>query len=77
MSGYRALRTLRIVLWGAFLAALFLAVPFRESDGSFAAIVRYAPPVMLVLALLAGLAERIVRTRHGLPSQSFLRPRSD
>jgi hypothetical protein len=77
MSGYHTLRTLRIVLWGAFLAALFLAVAFRESDGSFAAVVRYAPPAMLVLALLVGLAERIVRTRHGLPREAFLRPRSD
>jgi len=73
MSSYRALRTLRIVLWGAFLAALLLAAAFRDAEPWLATTVRYAPPVALVLALLVGLAERIVRTRHGLPPESFLK----
>ncbi len=73
MSRYRALRTLRILLWGAFLAALLLATAFKDSDASLATAVRYAPPVMLALALLIGLAERITRTRQGLPRESFLK----
>ena len=73
MPGYHALRTLRIVLWSAFIAALLLAVAFRDADAWLATTVRYAPPALLVLALLVGLAERIVRTRHGMPRESFLK----
>jgi len=61
------------MLWAAFLAALLLAGAFRDADPWLATITRYAPLTSVVLALLVGLAERIVRTRHGLPAESFLK----
>ena len=70
MFSYDNLRMVRVFLWGAFVLSLPLAVNFA-SDPGVANIVRWAPPILLVFALLAGLAERIVRKREGLPARRF------
>jgi len=52
---------LRILLWAAFLIALVLAVSWRDTDfGNYA---RYAPPILLLAALLVTAWEWLVR-RH-------------
>jgi len=71
MSTYHFLRTVRIVLWGAFILTLPLAVSFKAWDSGLGNIVRYAPPMLFLLALLAGLIERIVRKQHNLPAKRF------
>jgi hypothetical protein len=76
MSTYLILRTARILLWGAFLLCLGLATTFKANsvvadDSAVADVIRYAPPAMLLLALLVGLAERIVRKQNGLAAKRF------
>ena len=56
------MRMLRIVLWAAFLVSLGVAVTWRDSD--FGSYVRYAPPILLVLALVVTLVEWIGRRRQ-------------
>jgi hypothetical protein len=68
---YLFLRTARILLWGAFLISLGSATSFKESNSLLANLIRYAPPVMLVLALVVGFVERTVRKRAGLPARRF------
>jgi hypothetical protein len=70
MSNHRRLNMARIALWAAFVVSLPLATSFASVPGA-ASFLRYAPPVLLVMALLAGLAERIVRRRLGLPARHF------
>jgi hypothetical protein len=54
-------RALRIFLWAAFLVALALAVAWRESDfGNYA---RYAPPILLLAAVLVTAWEWLARRR--------------
>jgi len=69
MRQYLFLRATRLVFWGAFLVALALATWFDRPEFRLADIIRYAPPTMLALALLAGLFERLVRKRNGLPAK--------
>ena len=69
MQTYQLLRTARIVLWVAFVISLPLATAFRTDEVGTAALVRYLPPLMLLLALLAGLAERLVRKHYGIATK--------
>ena len=72
MSTYLALRTTRILLWGAFVLSLALATSFKVSGPAIVAdAVRYVPPALLLLALAIGLVERIVRKRNGLAAIRF------
>lgn len=73
MSNYQLLRIIRIVLWAAFLLSLPLAPSFTASDPLVTNIVRYSTPVLLLLALLVGLMERMVRKRHNLPVKPLWR----
>jgi hypothetical protein len=56
------------LLWGLFLVSLGAAALINMMEFKYPNLVRYAPPLMLVLAFAAGIAERIVRTRNGLPT---------
>lgn len=68
MDAYLRLRTARIALWGLFLVSLGVAALINLGAFKYPNLVRYTPPLMLVLACAAGVAERIVRTRTGLPA---------
>jgi hypothetical protein len=59
-----ALRPLRILLWAAFLLALVLAVAWRDTD--FGAYARYAPPILLLAAMIVTAWEWLAR-RRGSP----------
>jgi hypothetical protein len=65
MTTYLLLRTIRLMLWGAFILSLAAATTWRQ-DVNIGAIVRYLPPTLLVLALTAGFAERVYRKGHGI-----------
>jgi hypothetical protein len=65
MTTYVLLRTIRLVLWGAFILSLAAATTWRQ-DVNIGAIVHYLPPTLLVLALAAGFAERVYRKGHGI-----------
>jgi hypothetical protein len=56
------MRVSRIALWAAFLVSLGVAVTWRDTD--FGPYVRYAPPVLLVLALIVSLVEWIGKRRR-------------
>ena len=68
MDAYFCLRTTRIVLWGLFLVSLGAAAIINFGAFKHPDLIRYSPPLMLVLACTAGIAERIVRKRNGLPA---------
>ena len=74
MSNYQLLRMIRIVLWVAFILSLPLATSFTASDPMAANVVRYAPPVLLLLALLVGIIERMLRKRHNFRSSGYGAP---
>jgi hypothetical protein len=65
MTTYLLLRTIRLMLWGAFILSLAAATAWRQ-DVNIGAIVRYLPPTLLVLALATGFAERVYRKGHGI-----------
>jgi hypothetical protein len=71
MSNNLALRTVRIMLFGAFVISLPFAWTLRGEHTTVADIVRYLPLLLLVLGLIAGLVERIVRKRAGMQPRRF------
>ena len=68
MTTYLLLRTIRLMLWGAFILSLAAATTWRQ-DVNIGA--NYLPPTLLLLALAAGFAERIYRKRHGIAPRRF------
>jgi hypothetical protein len=71
MCNYLAVRAIRIALFGAFVISLPFAWTFRSEHTTVADIVRYLPLLLLVLALIVGLVERIVREREGAEPKGF------
>jgi hypothetical protein len=68
---YRTLRLFRILLLGAFVISLGAATAWKDDATGLGTVIRYLPPVLLLLALIVGLVERLYRTKHGIPPQRF------
>jgi len=65
MTRYLLLRMTRLFLWAAFILTLATATIWRQ-DIHVGPIVRYLPPILLVLALGVRFMERSYRKAHGL-----------
>jgi hypothetical protein len=65
MTTYLLLRTIRLILWGAFVLSLGAATSWRQ-DVNIGPVIRYFPPMLLVVALVVGFVERSYRQRQGL-----------
>src|SRR4051812_33887021 len=66
MSKYRTLRFLRIILFGAFVISLGVATAWKDDVSIVSSIAIYLPVSLLVLALIAGLVERLHRIKQGI-----------
>ena len=71
MPTYRMLRMLRILLLGAFIISLGFATAWKDDVTIMGTIARYLPVSLLVLALIAGLVERLYRIKHGITPIRF------
>jgi hypothetical protein len=65
MTTYLLLRTIRLILWGAFVLSLGAATSWRQ-DVNIGPVIRYLPPILLVFALAVGFAERVYRKKEGI-----------
>ena len=72
MTAYLTLRTVRLIVWGAFILSLGAATAWRQ-DVNIGPVIRYVPPILLVFALAAGFAERVYRQRHGIARKSLFK----
>jgi hypothetical protein len=71
MLTYRALRLVRILLLGAFVISLGSATAWKDDLTAIGTIFRLLPPSFLALALVAGLVERLWRTKQGIAPIRF------
>ena len=71
MQTYLTLRMLRIFLLGAFVISLGASTVWKDDVSMIGTVIRFLPVVSLVLALVAGLVERLYRLKHGFPPIRF------
>ena len=71
MTTYLLLRTIRLLLWGAFILSLGAATAWRQNV-NIGPIIRYFPPILLVVALVVGFVERSYRQRLGISPKRLL-----
>jgi len=62
---------LRIFLFGAFVISLGFATTWKDDVTGMGMVARWLPVSLLALALIAGLAERVYRTKNGIPPIRF------